>query len=66
MSTGVPKVQVTQMIKDVYDGREWKKFQHVYELLFMYALMLNVHWFQPYAHTVTSTGVIHLAVMNLP
>ena len=28
--------------------------------------MLNVDWFQPYSHTVSSVGVIYLSIMNLP
>ena len=59
------------VIRDVYDGRVWKKFQYacgsaILVALFTYALMLSRDWFQPYAHTVTSIGVIYLAVMNLP
>jgi len=28
--------------------------------------MLNIDWFQPYAHTTYSVGVIYLTIMNLP
>ena len=28
--------------------------------------MLNIDWFQPYKHTVSSVGAIYLTVMNLP
>ena len=28
--------------------------------------MINIDWFQPYTHTVSSVGVIYLVVMNLP
>lgn len=58
-------------LRDVYDGKIWKRFQHIFGSPFLaapfsYALMLNIDWFQPYSHTVASVGVIYLAVMNLP
>ena len=28
--------------------------------------MINIDWFQPYTHTVSSVGVIYLTVMILP
>ena len=59
------------MIRDVYDGKVWKKFLNVQGSPFLagpflYALMLNVDWFQPYSHTVASIGALYLAIMNLP
>ena len=59
------------MLRDIYDGKVWKRFQNVFGSPFLaaqfsYALMLNMDWYQPYSHTVSSVGVIYLAVMNLP
>ena len=49
----------------------WKNFQYVCNSPFLvapftYGLMLNIDWFQPYAHTVMSVGVIYLTILNLP
>ena len=61
----------SNMIRDVYDGKIWKKFLNVEGSPFLagpfsYALILNIDWFQPYSHTVASVGVVYLAIMNLP
>ena len=62
---------VSQSLQDLYDGKVWKEFQHFGGQPFLalrtnLAVMLNVDWFQPFAHTVNSVGVIYLTVMNLP
>ena len=31
-----------------------------------FAFALNVDWFQPYSHTISSVGAIYLTVLNLP
>ena len=36
------------------------------EAPFNLVLMLNIDWFQPYKHTVSSVGAIYLTIMNLP
>ena len=61
----------SDVLRDVYDGRVWNKFQNVCGVPFLaaaysYALILNIDWFQPYVHTVASVGVVYLAFMNLP
>lgn len=61
----------SNLLKQVYDGKVWKDFLHVdgspfLALPFTYALTLNVDWFQPYSHTMSSVGVIYLSIMNLP
>ena len=33
---------------------------------FAIGLMLNIDWFQPYSHTISSVGVIYLTILNLP
>ena len=58
-------------LSDVYDGNVWKDFLTISEQPFLacpnnLALMLNIDWFQPYKHTVSSVGAIYLTVMNLP
>ena len=58
-------------LKDVYDGRVWKKFIKYDGLPFLeesysYGFMLNLDWFQPYKHLQYSVGVIYLSVLNLP
>lgn len=56
---------------DVYDGQVWKDFMNPDGTPFLsvpynFALSLNVDWFQPYKRSVYSTGIIYLAVLNLP
>jgi hypothetical protein len=51
---------------DVYDGAIWKEFEPLFLSSFTLGLMLNIDWFQPYTHTVSSVGVIYLTLMNLP
>ena len=53
-------------LHDVYDGAIWKEFHPVLLTSFSLAVMLNIDWFQPYTHTVSSVGVIYLTIMNLP
>ena len=61
----------TSMLKDIYSGRLWKKFQSyngkpLLSSSHTYAFMLNIDWFQPYALLEYSVGAIYLAIMNLP
>ena len=53
-------------MNDIYDGAIWKEFKPLFLTSFSLAVMLNVDWFQPYSHTVSSVGVIYLTIMNLP
>ena len=53
-------------LKDIYDGAIWKEFQSILLTSFTVGLMLNIDWFQPYSHTISSVGVIYLSIMNLP
>ena len=53
-------------LKDVYDGAIWKEFLPILLTSFTLGFMLNIDWFQPYTHTVSSVGVIYLSIMNLP
>ena len=58
-------------LKDVYDGRVWKRFMDCDGEPFLrgehaYALMINIDWFQPYKHLTYSVGAIYLSVFNLP
>ena len=54
------------MNDNIYDGAIWKEFKPLFLTSFSLAVMLNVDWFQPYSHTVSSVGVIYLTIMNLP
>ena len=61
----------SSMLSDIYNGNIWKEFLNVAGAPFLaaplaFGLMLNIDWFQPYTHTVSSVGVIYLVVMNLP
>ena len=63
--------QPDECLKDVYDGRIWKKFLDLEGDPFLnddhaYAFMINVDWFQPYKHLNYSVGAIYLSVFNLP
>jgi hypothetical protein len=58
-------------LSDIYDGKIWKEFQYIngqpyLAAPYVYALMLNVDWFQPYKHTQASVGAMYLTIMNLP
>lgn len=58
-------------LSDIYDGQVWKDF-HVYKgQPFLsephnLAVMLNCDWFQPFAHSRYTVGVIYLVILNLP
>ena len=59
------------IMSDIYDGKIWKEFQFIDGKPFLaspnvYALMVNIDWFQPYKHPTSSVGAIYLTVMNLP
>ena len=65
------RIQSNDMLKDIYDGRVWGKFQHLNGFPFLaapytYGLALNIDWFQPFSHTVYSVGVMYATILNLP
>lgn len=65
------KQQGDNSISDIYDANIWKDFQYIdgQPMLahpYVYAIMLNVDWFQPFKHTQASVGAIYLTIMNLP
>ena len=56
---------------DIYEGNIWKKFNSSEKNNFLhsphcYLLSMNVDWFEPFERGVYSTGVIYLAILNLP
>ncbi len=56
---------------DVHDGQMWRDFQEIdgqpfLALPYNFCLTLNVDWFQPFKRTTHSTGVMYLAIQNLP
>lgn len=58
-------------ICDIYDGNVWKEFQYIdgnpaLASQYVYAMMVNIDWFQPYKLTQSSVGAIYLSVLNLP
>ena len=58
-------------VRDIYDGKLWKDFQNVNRepLLaspYVYAVIINIDWFQPLKLTQASIGAIYLTVLNLP
>ena len=60
------KQKASQSLRDLYDGKVWKDFQHFgghpfLELHTSLALMLNIDWLQPYTRTILSVGVIYLS-----
>ena len=62
---------VNNLLSDLYDGQIWKEFLNIGGSPFLaapytFGLMLNIDWFQPYIHTISSVGVIYLTIMNLP
>ena len=63
--------QSKDVLADVYDGKVWQEFQIINGMPFLslpynYAFSINVDWYQPFKRTQHSTGVIYLAVQNLP
>ena len=59
------------MLEDIYDGKRWKDFQYLNRppclaARYVYAVMLNVDWFQPFKHTNSSVGAMYLTFMDLP
>jgi hypothetical protein len=65
------------ILTDIYDGQVWKTFKETSDNnspnFFRpdiadshLGLMLNLDWFQPYDRTAHSTGVIYVAICNLP
>ena len=61
----------SMVYRDVYDGRIWRDFQEIdghpfLALPYNFCLTLNVDWFQPFKRSTHSTGVLYLAIQNLP
>ena len=59
------------VMADIYDGSVWKSFLTIdgNEFLsrrYTFGLLINVDWFQPYAHVQYSVGAIYLAILNFP
>ena len=59
------------VLGDVFDGQVWKDFMNPEGVPFLsmpynFALTVNVDWFQPFKKSVYATGIIYLAVLNLP
>jgi len=56
---------------DIYDGDIWQNFQAYKGQPFLsephnLAVMLNCDWFQPFAQSRYTVGVIYLVILNLP
>ncbi len=65
------RVPPQDILEDVFDGKIWKDFMHPGGIPFLslpynFALSFNCDWFQPFKNSVYSTGVIYLAIQNLP
>ena len=64
--------QEPDMLRDVYDGRVWKKFLSYNGIPFLsdkssVGLMMNIDWFQPFKNrNYYSVGVIYFVLLNLP
>lgn len=62
----------TELLRDVYDGRVWKKFMSFNGVPFLseftsIGLMMNIDWFQPFKNRNDySVGVIYFVLLNLP
>ncbi len=57
--------------RDVFDGKIWNDFQNVNGHPFLsaphnFCFTLNVDWFQPFKRTTHSTGVMYIAIQNMP
>ena len=63
---------VSGFLTDVYDGRLWKEWLVKNGTPFLkepgnLLLILNIDWFKPFEHTLSSVGVIYLVnIQNLP
>lgn len=60
-----------EYLGDIYDGSVWRKFNsneydNFLAVPYSYLLTMNIDWFQPFSHTVYSTGAIYLTIQNLP
>lgn len=58
-------------LRDIYDGKIWKEFQYIngqpaLASPYVYAVMLNIDWFQPFKLTKASVGAMYLTILNLP
>lgn len=63
--------RTTDVLHDIYDGNIWKDFQYINGSpaladQFVYAIMVNVDWFQSFKLTQTSVGAMYLTILNLP
>lgn len=56
------------VLADIYDGNVWKEFESsgFFSQPYSYGLLLNIDWFEPFEHSVYATGVVFLALLNLP
>lgn len=66
-STVIP----SEYLGDVYDGNVWRKFNsnecnNFLSVPYSYLLTMNIDWFQPFTHSIYSTGAIYLTIQNLP
>ena len=57
------------VMADIYDGSVWKSFVNINGRNFLsrrytFGLLINVDWFQPYAHVQYSVGAIYIAILN--
>ena len=70
----VNRTSFDQILADIYDGQVWKTLKDENSANFFrpdtadsnLGLMLNLDWFQPFEGTMYSTGVIYIAICNLP
>lgn len=62
-----PQISRRQHFGDIYDGRIWRRdFKSFVAVPHSYLLTINVDWFQPFTHSIYSSGAIYLTVQNLP
>ena len=58
-------------MRDIYVGKLWKKYQYMngqpaLANPYVYAVMINIDWFQPFKLTQALVGTMYLTVLNLP
>ena len=58
-------------VRDIYDGKLWKEYQYIdgqpaLASPYVYAVMINIDWFQPFKLTQASVGAMYLTLLNLP
>ena len=64
------RINDTELLCDIYDGRVWKEFLVVDGKPFLsephnFAYSLNIDWFQPFKHVTDSVGAIYISILNL-